>query len=301
MGIQGQLNRPYPLRYWNKRHLFKIGSSIATFCLFWILFSSYPSVDAEQVQTQTIVQAPQINDILFIDNTLMSDKFRPHEKYRLAKVVDITGNVVTIVYGSFYYKSHFSVTQGIRFGQLSYNKYFEPQRHDLTLEQLSIMQKKLVIYAAKRPKRNELFGRVIANSTVKYSGSQLTYGRKENLAGEAYLASKYSELSVERAFDQFLKSAKFGYPEGQVNLAEMYINGIHTERDFHQALHWLKQASLQSFKPAIYKYIIICKQVEACNLTAFYQELIDNGVKLTVRDWKFELDKESTNEKTLRQ
>ncbi|MCW8832357.1 MAG: SEL1-like repeat protein, partial [Colwellia sp.] len=79
------------------------------------------------------------------------------------------------------------------------------------------------------------------------------------------------------------------YAKGQVNLAAMYINGQHVEKDFEQALYWLKAASLQSHKPAILKYGIICRQVESCYLADFYQELTAAGVNIQVREMDFKL------------
>ena len=71
----------------------------------------------------------------------------------------------------------------------------------------------------------------------------------------------------------------------------MYINGTHTEIDLNKALYWLKLASLQSSKPAILKYGIICKQVTDCNIYDFYQNLTDAGVNVKVRKLDFELSK----------
>lgn len=79
------------------------------------------------------------------------------------------------------------------------------------------------------------------------------------------------------------------YVDGQINLAEMYINGKYVEKDLNKAIFWLEQASLQSSKPAILKYGIICKQVESCNIVDFYQELTTYGVNIKVRELDFNL------------
>lgn len=79
--------------------------------------------------------------------------------------------------------------------------------------------------------------------------------------------------------------------DGQINLAEMYISGLHVEKDLNKAIFWLKQASLQSSKPAILKYGIVCKQIELCDIVDFYQELKANGVNIKVRNLDFKLTK----------
>ena len=70
----------------------------------------------------------------------------------------------------------------------------------------------------------------------------------------------------------------------------MYINGQYVKKDFEQALYWLKQASLQSYKPAILKYGIICKQTKSCNFVDFYQDLTASGVNIKVRKLDFKLE-----------
>jgi len=105
------------------------------------------------------------------------------------------------------------------------------------------------------------------------------------------LKEQFNETNLKTAFDLFLYSSTLGYVKGQVNLSEMYLNGQHVKKDLNLALYWLKQASLQSYKPAILKYGIVCKQVESCNIANFYQELITDGVNIKVRMLDFKLGK----------
>lgn len=153
------------------------------------------------------------------------------------------------------------------------------------------MQKNQAIYLAKRPVRGKLLGRLVGPEKNKEARNYLTYGKEENTKGEAFLKERFSETNLQTAFELFQNSSNLGYAKGQVNLAEMYINGQHVKKDFNQALYWLNQASLQSNKSAILKYGIICKQIEPCNVVDFYQELTNAGVNIKVRKLDFKLSK----------
>lgn len=262
------------------------------FCtVLFLSFLEYKGYKTEESQTLAIISNPKVNDIYFLDFRLLSDKLRPNEKYRIAKVVDITGDIVTLVYGRFFYQYQNAAINSIQYGQLSYKDYFESKRYDIPLKTIKIMYDEQAVYLAKRPIRNKLFGNFIGPEKAKESSNHLTYGKKENTKGEAFLQERFSETNLKTAFDLFQDSSNLGYVKGQVNLAEMYINGQHVAKDFEQALYWLKQASLQSYKPAILKYGIICKQTNSCNLVDYYQELMASGVNIKVRNLDFKLSK----------
>jgi len=261
------------------------------FVLLYLGFLKYDSYKTEENQTLTIIENPKVNDIYFLDFRLLSNKLRPHEKYRIAKVVDITGDIVTLVYGRFFYQFQNAAITTIQYGHLSYKDYFEPKRYDISHNTIKNMYNEQAVYLAKRPIRNKLFGNLVGPEKVKEPIDYLTYGRKENIKGEAFLKEQFSETNLKTAFELFHDSSNLGYAKGQVNLAEMYINGQYVDKDFEQALYWLKQASFQSYKPAILKYGIICKQTRSCNLVDFYQELMDYGVNIKVRKLDFKLSK----------
>ena len=71
-----------------------------------------------------------------------------------------------------------------------------------------------------------------------------------------------------------------GYAVGQINLAQMYLTGKGVEKDFIEALYWLKQSSLQANESAIVKYGIVCGQVASCTVKDFYQELLKAGINI---------------------
>jgi hypothetical protein len=263
-------------------------SAIICLAILFYYFNDYGTAQ-EQKQTQAIIAQPKINDIYFLDFRLLNVDLRPTEKYRLAKVVDITGDIITLVYGSFYYQRQHATINAIYYGQLSYKDYFEPRRYDFTKDQIQQKLDSGVIYLAKRPERKKLYGQLVGPEIPSYRTNAMTLGKKENIKGEAYAQALNVEKSVEMSFQQFKESAELGYAPGQVNLAQMYINGQFVEKNYINALYWLKQASLQSHKAAILKYEIICKQVDGCVLYDFYQQLVASGVNIKVRSLDFKL------------
>lgn len=240
-------------------------------------------------QTRAIITAPQIKDIYFFDNKQLNANTRPYENIRIAKVIDITGDIVSIIYGDFLYPNHYSTVKGIKYSQLSYPDYFQPKRFNFTIDELIAMHDSGVIYLAKRPVNNKLFDRAVGPEYTPEPYHFFIQGNKENAKGEAFLKLKHSETKYDDAYELFTQSAQLGFAKGQVNLAQMYLNGLVGEPDFTKTLYWLKQASLQSHKPAIYKYRIVCKQVVHCDINQFYYELVEAGVKIQVNDFEFKL------------
>lgn len=268
---------------------FKTTTLLILLLIAYLGFVKYDAYKTEQNQTLAIISSPQVNDIYFLDFRLLSDKLRPTEKYRIAKVVDITGDIVTLLYGGFFYQRQHAAINSIQYGQLSYKDYFEPKRYDISHHSIKNMHSSQAIYLAKRPVRNKLYGNLVGPEKTRALINPLIYGTKENSKGEAFLKEKFSETNLASAFKLFQVSSNFGYVNGQVNLANMYINGLYVEKDLTLALYWLKQASLQSYKPAILKYGIVCKQVKSCSVIDFYQELTASGVKVKVRKLDFKL------------
>ena len=112
------------------------------------------------------------------------------------------------------------------------------------------------------------------------SSSVFIPGKKENFAGLEYMKFAKDNGKAELALEKFEESADLGFAKGQVNLAQMYLNGTAVDKDLHEALALFKEASLQAHEPAILKYAIVCQQVESCEIADFYQELVKSGVNI---------------------
>lgn len=61
----------------------------------------------------------------------------------------------------------------------------------------------------------------------------------------------YVQPNADRAFDMFHYAASyFGDPDGQYNLARLYMSGQGTKRDARQAARWMKLAAEKGYAPA---------------------------------------------------
>ena len=133
---------------------------------------------------------------------------------------------------------------------------------------------------ARRPEGNMLDGNVVVPDSHFESSSVFIPGKKENFAGLEYLKFAKSADKAALALAKFQESAELGFAQGQVNLAQMYLNGIAVDKDLQKSLEWFKKGALQAYEPAILKYAIVCQQVNSCNITEFYQELVQTGVNI---------------------
>lgn len=246
-------------------------------------YQKYHQTHQDNLKSQHYLASPKVDDIYFLDFRLLESSLRPKEKYRLAKVVDITGDVVTLLYGNMFFLRQQAAIDSIRYGQLRYKDYFEKKRYDFSREQLAKLYDSAAIYAVKRPKHNMLYGNYINEPNESRESSIFIPGKRENHEGLSLLKSDYLEDNLQQAFERFEQSASLGFAEGKVNLGEMYLNGHYVNKDLSQSLYWFKQAALQSNKAGVLKYVIVCRQLEHCYEQDFYQALYDAGVNIKVR------------------
>ena len=258
--------------------------------LFFFIYKNSHQSQQEIDESLTYLADPKVNDIYFLDFRVLSDSLRPKEKYRLAKVVDITGDIVTLLYGNIFYLRQQSLKDSIRYGQLRYKDYFEGKRYDLSPKQLTAMHDSSAIYMIKRPDQNMLYGNYINEPLLEPGSSLYIPGKRENLKGLSFQKSNYLENNLQQAFERFSRSAQLGFADGQVNLAQMYLNAQYVDKDLSQALYWFKQAALQSDTAGVLKYVIVCRQVSYCQEGDFYQELSQAGVNIKVRALDFKLN-----------
>ncbi len=268
---------------WLKVHKVKIIVFVALLVMALVGNYLYQQNEIHQ-QTKSYIASPQIGDLYYLDFRLIQDNLRPSEKFRMAKVTDLTGDVVTLKYSSYFYLKEHELTEAIRYGQLRFGRFFQERGHDFTIPALQQMIKSGAIVLARRPDGNVLDGNVIVPDKQFTSKNSLFIpGKKENATGMELL--KLGGINnEEQAYKQFSKSAAQGYPPGQVNLAQLYLTGKGVSKDAIEALAILKQAALSSHEPAVLKYRIVCKQIESCTVKDFYQELIQAGVNIKFLD-----------------
>lgn len=230
------------------------------------------------------ISSPQVNDLYYLDFRLISDDLRPGEKYRMARVVDMTGDVISLSYSSYFYLQEHELNEAIRYGQLRYAKFFQEKRHDFHIRTLTLWKEKGALVLARRPIAKKLDGNIVVPDVQHKSSNVYIPGKKQNISGIAYRNDLHVVGNDKLAFQKFEESAKDNFAEGKINLAQMYLSGTYVEKDVDEALYWLREASLQSSKRAILKYILVCKRELTCDVEDFYDELIDEGINIKVND-----------------
>lgn len=254
-----------------------------------LLLSYYFSEEQEKHrQSQEYIDAPKINDFYYLDYRQTTGDRLPLHKYRIAKIVDITGGTVSLTYGNYFYPLKNSLSDGVSFGHSTNSDYFETKRQNYSSEELDNLFKQGFIYRVVRPEfsmigRNRavymIDGNAVTNSTVVKEKWHYIPGKRENTQGVAFLKANYIDDRFDKAFTLLKQSAELGYAPGQTNLAELYLTftGIEGSRDVEKAAHWLFQAALQGYQPAIEKYRVICQLEESCDIKDFYQALNEAG------------------------
>ncbi len=130
-------------------------------CLLVIAYFGYENYafhKAEQAEAEVLLLSPQVNDIYFLDMRLISNKLEPKHKYRLAKVVSITGNNLALVYGRVFYQWQNAVVNSIKYDDLNNYDYFKVIPDYIPFNKVEEMRTNGAIYLVKRPIRNKLYG-----------------------------------------------------------------------------------------------------------------------------------------------
>ena len=132
------------------------------FVIIYFGYERYAVHNEEQVEATTLVLAPKINDIYFLDLRVKNENYESKKKYQLAKVVAIRGDNITLVYGRFFYQWQYSVVNSIQYGDLGNSDYFATKLDIFSLKEIKNMRNSREIYLAKRPIQNQLYGTVIS-------------------------------------------------------------------------------------------------------------------------------------------
>jgi len=128
----------------------------------YFVYGKYSSHITEQEEASTLILTPQVNDIYFLDFRLLNDKLERKNKYKLAKVVRVTDDNVTIVYGNFFYQWQYSVVNSIQYGDLSNSDYFGAIPDYIPFSKIKEMKSDGTIYLVKRPVQNKLYGNFVS-------------------------------------------------------------------------------------------------------------------------------------------
>ena len=277
------------LAFFNKLRLL----STFTGSIIIILLLSYYFSEEQQKhrQSQAYIDAPKVNDFYYIDYRKVAGDMRPQNNYRVAKIVDITGGTVSLTYGNYFYPMKNALSNGLRFGHSTNFDYFEKKRHHFSYAELDKLFQQGFIYRAVRPDFNiigrntavyMIDGNPVSSTTEAKKAWHYIPGKRQNTQGMAHLNASYINDRFEQAFVLLKQSAELGYAPGQTNLAELYLTGIEGTRDIENAVHWLFQAALQGYQPAIEKYRVICQLEEMCQIEDFYRALNEAGTSYRI-------------------
>jgi len=279
------------LAFFNKLRLL---STFTGSIIIMLLLSYYFSEEQKKYrQSQVYINAPKVNDFYYLDYRNTAGDRRQHHKYRVAKIVDITGGIISFSFGNYFYPLKKSLKDAVLFGQSTNFDYFEKQRQNYSSVELNSLFEQGFIYRVVRPEFNYIGqnravymidGQAVTNPTVAKEKWFFIPGKRENAQGLAILEAAHIENRYDKALERLKRSAELGYAPGQTNLAELYLtfNGSEEARDVQTAAYWLFQAALQGYQPAVEKYRVICELEQACQIEDFYQALNEAGTNINM-------------------
>ncbi len=279
----------FALAFFNKLRL--LSTFTGSFLIVLFLSFYFSEEQKQHRQSQVHLNAPKVNDFYYLDYQKTVGDFRPQQKYRVAKIVDITGGTVSLVYGNYFYPLKSTLGKGVSLGQTRRHDYFEHKRHNFSYAELDKLFQQGFIYRVVRPELNYIGrnmsaymidGNVVSEPELVEQEWRYVPGKRQNTQAMAFLKATYIEDRFDKAFALLKRSAELGYAPGQTNLAELYLTGIEGTRDVETAVHWLFKAALQGYQPAIEKYRVICQLEEACQIADFYQALNEAGTAYTI-------------------
>ena len=262
-----------------------------SFIIVFALLFYFSDEQTQHRQSQVNIDVPKVNDFYYLDYQKVSGDFRPHHKYRVAKVVDITGGTVSISYGNYFYPLKSTLDKGIALGHTRDFDYFEKKRHYFSYAELNSLFQQGFIYRAIRPEKAMVAqnlsayiidGNIVSNIEKVKTEWRFVPGKRENDKAMALLKLTYLDDRFEQAFVLLQRSAELAYAPGQTHLAELYLTGIEGTRDIESAVYWLFEAAKQGYQPAVEKYRVLCQLEEECVIEDFYQALNEAGATYTI-------------------
>jgi hypothetical protein len=90
----------------------------------------------------------------------------------MARVVDMTGDVITLSYSSYFYLQEHELNEAIRYGQLRYPKFFQEKRYDFHVRTLELWKESGALLLARRPISKKLDGNIVVPD-VQYQKSNV--------------------------------------------------------------------------------------------------------------------------------
>lgn len=279
----------FALAFFNKLRL--LSTFTGSFLMVMFLTFYFSDEQQQHRESKTNITTPKVHDFYYLDYQKSAGEVRPDHKYRVAKIVDITGDTVSLVYGNFFYPQKSTLSTGVSMGHTTRDDYFENRRHNFSYAEIEKLFQQGFIYRVIRPELSYIGknmsaymidGNVVSKLEIVEQKWLFVPGKRENTEAMAFLKATYIEDRFDKAFILLKRSAKLGYAPGQTHLAELYLTGIEGHKDIDSAVYWLFEAAKQGYQPAIEKYRVICQLEEQCQIEDFYQALIESGASFTI-------------------
>ena len=150
--------------YWKAKSSISLNKLVFLACFFMAVFFGYQKYalhQAEKAETSILILTPKVNDIYFLELRLDEDKIERKNKYKLAKVVRITDEGLSIVHGRVFYQWQSAVVSSIQYGELGNHDYFDLIPDYIPFNKIKEMKSNGTIYLVKRPIRNKLYGNLV--------------------------------------------------------------------------------------------------------------------------------------------
>ena len=130
--------------------------------VFFFGYERYSLHKTEQAKASVLILTPQVDDIYFLDLRKLNNQQDNKNKYNIAKIVRVTDEGVSLVYGRFFYQWQYSVINSIQYGDVANNNYFRLIPDYIPMIKIQEMRNNDAIYLVKRPVRNKLYGNFIS-------------------------------------------------------------------------------------------------------------------------------------------
>lgn len=199
---------------------------------------------------QQVLQNPQVNDFYFVDYHRIDPDSHPLYRYTVLKVTNVEDDKVTALISNVSKSRKGRVYDHIKGDRPMIHGYFSSKTIELTTQQLLDYRQDETLFAARRPHNFYIEGSiVIPVQRPKVYKHQVNMDNQLGIA--LYRGEEGYLQNYQAAFEAFTRAANANNAAGQHNLAQMYRDGIGTERDLEKALFWFSKAANQGYAKAI--------------------------------------------------
>ncbi|MAD89494.1 MAG: hypothetical protein CMK64_07290 [Pseudoalteromonas sp.] len=222
------------------KHHHKTLFVIALIVIAYFVHSIY-----ENKQQQAVFLAdPQIDDVLILDMGHINTDRKYQAQYRVAQVLQVGDETVTLKQGSYTYRKKRGAERAIKLDSLMLNNYFRPALLSFKKSELSALYDKGAIDEIYRPTDIYVMGGIVRHRAMPERVPhklKIAFNQYNQEGVQAYLARDFEE-----ARKLFTLAAEQGHDWGQYNLADMLEYGEGGNIDLAGAYKWYKSAAEQS-------------------------------------------------------